>query len=149
MLLLLWWQVCPYRYKALSQPPITMRIAAGSYRYEDLSQPLVTEICRCVPTGAFLSHAPITMMAGVPCRCKTLSQPPITIRIVGVSITMNIVGCPCNEARLGVYVQVEDPIPTYHHYCCRCAPARCKTLPSPPTNGMIVAPKTGHGATGS
>ena len=31
----------------------------------------------------------------------------------------------------------------------RCGPARCKTLPTPPTNGMIVSPKTTHGAIGT
>ena len=31
----------------------------------------------------------------------------------------------------------------------RCGPARCKSLPTPPTNGMIVSPKTTHGAIGT
>ncbi len=31
---------------------------------------------------------------------------------------------------------------------CRCDPARCKAMPTPPRNGMIVAPKTFHGAKG-
>ena len=30
----------------------------------------------------------------------------------------------------------------------RCVPARCKQIPSPPTNGMIVVADTNHGATG-
>ena len=29
-----------------------------------------------------------------------------------------------------------------------CRPARCKTVPDPPSNGMIVVPRTAHGATG-
>ena len=30
----------------------------------------------------------------------------------------------------------------------RCVAARCKTMPTPPHNGMIVAPSLNHGATG-
>ena len=30
----------------------------------------------------------------------------------------------------------------------RCVPARCKTMPTPPQNGMIVAPSLNHGASG-
>ena len=30
----------------------------------------------------------------------------------------------------------------------KCVPARCKTMPTPPQNGMIVAPSLNHGATG-
>jgi len=30
----------------------------------------------------------------------------------------------------------------------KCVPARCKSLPDPPQNGMIVAPEMSHGATG-
>merc|ERR1719204_1056990 len=30
----------------------------------------------------------------------------------------------------------------------RCSPARCKTMPTPPRNGMVVVPQTGHGAKG-
>lgn len=30
----------------------------------------------------------------------------------------------------------------------KCEPARCKTLPSPPLNGMVVVPSTSHGGTG-
>merc|ERR1719192_2077422 len=30
----------------------------------------------------------------------------------------------------------------------RCVPARCKSMPDPPGNGMIVVPKTGHGERG-
>ena len=29
----------------------------------------------------------------------------------------------------------------------RCVPARCKTMPIPPTNGMVVVPQTNHGST--
>ena len=30
----------------------------------------------------------------------------------------------------------------------RCVPARCKTMPVPPQNGLVVAPSLSHGATG-
>ena len=30
----------------------------------------------------------------------------------------------------------------------RCVPARCKQIPAPPTNGMIVVADTSHGSTG-
>ena len=49
---------------------------------------------------------------------------------------MNRVGEPI-ECQNGTWSQIP-----------RCVAARCKTMPTPPHNGMIVAPSLNHGATG-
>ena len=60
----------------------------------------------------------------------------------------------CHTSHTSLYPQVNrvgEPIECQNgtwSQIPRCVAARCKTMPTPPHNGMIVAPSLNHGATG-